>query len=145
VVTIGDGTVEHVGTKGGYGKTVIVRHNGRISTQYAHLSRYGKGIRRGAEVTQGQVIGYVGSTGLSTGPHLDFRCKVNGSWVNPLTMERPPADPVADHDRAGFDRRTAGLRDALGSLPGPGYVDGSTFESRYGAGDGRPAGLAAAG
>lgn len=143
VVTIGDGTVEHVGTKGGYGKTVIVRHNGRITTQYAHLSRYGKGIRSGAKVTQGQVIGYVGSTGLSTGPHLDFRCKVNGSWVNPLTMERLPAEPVADEIRDAFELLTGTYRDAMGSLPGPGYLDGASFEARYGAEEVRSAALGA--
>jgi hypothetical protein len=134
VVTIGDGTVVHVGTKGGYGKTVAVRHNHRITTQYAHLSRYGKDIQKGATVSQGQVIGYVGSTGLSTGPHLDFRCQLNGQWVNPLTMDRPAAEPVDEPMRDRFLARAGGFREALSGLQEVGYVAGSDFEGRFGEG-----------
>ncbi len=131
VVTIGDGTVAEVGTKGGFGRTVVVRHNATLSTQYAHLSRYGKGIRTGARVTQGQIVGYVGSTGLSTGPHLDFRCRVNGSYVNPLTLDRPPAEPLPEPHRDAFGDWVRVCEEALATLPGCGFVAGPAFDARY--------------
>ena len=94
VMTIGEGTVVSKGWAGGGGNTVKVRHNSVYTTQYMHLSGYGDGISVGARVRQGQIIGFVGSTGLSTGPHLDFRVYMGGSAVNPLTIESPPAKPV---------------------------------------------------
>ncbi|HSH19146.1 MAG TPA: peptidoglycan DD-metalloendopeptidase family protein, partial [Draconibacterium sp.] len=94
VMSIGDGTVIKKGWAGGGGNSVKVKHNSVYTTQYMHLSGYAEGIYAGARVRQGQVIGYVGSTGLSTGPHLDFRVYKGGSAVNPLTLESPPAKPV---------------------------------------------------
>ena len=94
VMSIGTGTVIDKGYRGGGGNQVKIRHNSVYTTQYMHLSGYGPGIFAGARVVQGQVIGYVGSTGLSTGPHLDFRVYRNGGAVNPLTIESPPAKPV---------------------------------------------------
>ena len=94
VVSIGDGTVISADWSGGGGRTVKVRHNGTYSTTYMHLSKYGDGVRGGARVRQGQVIGYVGSSGLSTGPHLDFRFYKNGQPIDPLKVESPPAEPV---------------------------------------------------
>jgi len=94
VSTIGDGTVIEKGYKGGGGNTVKIRHNSVYTTAYLHLSKYGKGVEVGRHVSQGDVIGYVGSTGNSTGPHLDFRVWKNGQPVNPLTLEAPAADPV---------------------------------------------------
>jgi murein DD-endopeptidase MepM/ murein hydrolase activator NlpD len=94
VVALGDGRVQEVTYKGGYGKFVSIRHNSVYTTTYAHLSGYARGIKAGMHVSQGQVIGYVGSTGLSTGPHLDFRVYKNGSPTDPLRMESPPAKPV---------------------------------------------------
>jgi len=94
VMSIGEGTVISKGWAGGGGNTVKVRHNSVYTTVYMHLSRYADGINQGSRVRQGQVIGYVGSTGLSTGPHLDFRVYKGGSAVNPLTVESPPAKPV---------------------------------------------------
>jgi murein DD-endopeptidase MepM/ murein hydrolase activator NlpD len=94
VMSIGEGTVISKGWAGGGGNTVKIRHNSVYTTQYMHLSGYADGISQGARVRQGQVIGYVGSTGLSTGPHLDFRVYMGGSAVNPLTIESPPAKPV---------------------------------------------------
>lgn len=96
VVSIGDGKVAYAGWKSGFGKYVEIRHNNVYTTTYGHLSRYGKGIRRGARVSQGQVIGYVGATGLATGPHLDFRVKKFGSYVNPLRIEYPKGDPIRE-------------------------------------------------
>ncbi len=91
-----DGTVRFVGRKDGGGNMVTVRHTNGYETNYLHLSRYGKGIRRGARVSQGQVIGYVGSTGLSTGPHLDYRVTLNGRWINPLMISSPPVKPLSE-------------------------------------------------
>jgi murein DD-endopeptidase MepM/ murein hydrolase activator NlpD len=94
VMSIGEGVVtERNYTRGG-GNTVKIKHNSVYTTAYLHLSRFAKGLVVGKRVAQGEVIGYVGSTGLSTGPHLDFRVWRNGKPINPLRMESPPADPV---------------------------------------------------
>ncbi len=103
VVALGDGTVTEKGYKGGGGNTIKIRHNATYTTAYLHLSKYGKGIEVGKHVDQGQVIGYVGSTGASTGPHLDFRVWKNGTPVNPLTLESPSVDPVPARLKAEFD------------------------------------------
>jgi murein DD-endopeptidase MepM/ murein hydrolase activator NlpD len=102
IVSIGDGRVVSAGWNGGLGKYVEVRHNNVYSSCYGHLSRYGRGVRRGVRVKQGQVIGYVGATGLATGPHLDFRVKKFGSYVNPLTIEYPRGEPVPENLREKF-------------------------------------------
>jgi len=94
VVTVGDGVVTFARYKGPNGNMVKVKHNGTYTTAYLHLSKFGKGIREGARVRQGDVIGYVGSTGRSTGPHLDFRFYRNGQPVDPLMVKSPPAKPV---------------------------------------------------
>ncbi len=94
VQSIGDGKVIHARYSGGAGHYVKIRHNSVYTTGYMHLSRYGEGIRPGRHVKQGDIIGYVGSTGTSTGPHLDFRFFKNGQPVDPLKVESPPANPV---------------------------------------------------
>ena len=94
VVAIGDGKVIFRAYKGGGGHTVKIKHNSVYTTAYLHLSKYGPGITVGSHVKQGQVIGYVGSTGASTGPHLDFRVWKNGTPIDPLKMESPAADPI---------------------------------------------------
>ena len=94
VHSIGDGTVISAGYSGGAGNMVKIRHNNSYISGYNHLSGYAKGIRSGQRVHQGDVIGYVGSTGLSTGPHLDFRIWKNGSNINPLSIKAPPAKSV---------------------------------------------------
>jgi len=81
---------------------VALRHAMGYETYYLHLSRFAKGIRRGAKVEQGQVIGYVGSSGTSTGPHLDYRIKKNGKWVNPLREKFKPGPPVPKEDLEAF-------------------------------------------
>lgn len=103
VVALGDGTVISKGYQGGGGNTVKIRHNSTYTTAYLHLSKYGKGVEVGSRVSQGQVIGYVGSTGASTGPHLDFRVWKNGTPVNPLTLESPSVEPVPDKLKPEFD------------------------------------------
>lgn len=109
VVAVGKGRVSHVGRKGGLGKAVEFRHNATYKTLYGHLSRYAKGIKKGKQVKQGQVIGYVGSTGISTGPHLDFRISKNGKWVNFLRLKLPKiaVKPLPKKKKAAF----AALRD----------------------------------
>lgn len=96
VVSIGDGIVVKKAYSGGAGNMVKIKHNSIYSTAYLHLSKYGEGVSVGAKVKQGQVIGYVGSTGLSTGPHLDFRFYKNGSPVDPLKVKAPPVKPIYD-------------------------------------------------
>ena len=91
-----DGTVTLAGRNGGGGNMVTGRHTNGYRTNYLHLSRFGKGIRRGARVSQGQVIGFVGSTGLSTGPHLDYRVTLNGKWINPLAISSPAVKPLSE-------------------------------------------------
>jgi murein DD-endopeptidase MepM/ murein hydrolase activator NlpD len=100
VIAVATGAVEFAGRSGGSGNMVRIRHTNGYETYYLHLSRFAKGMRRGARVSQGQVVGYVGATGLATGPHLDFRMRKNGVFVNPLLEHRklPPGDPVpAEH------------------------------------------------
>ena len=94
VVSIGEGTVIAKAYEAGGGNYLKIKHNSVYTTTYMHLSGYAGGIVVGARVRQGQEIGYVGSTGLSTGPHLDFRVTRNGSYIDPLKMESPPAEPV---------------------------------------------------
>ena len=97
-----DGKIEYAGNKGGYGRVVILQHGGSQSTLYAHLNGFAKGIRNGARVSQGQVIGYVGSTGLASGPHLHYEFRVNGVHVNPLKVKTTQAEPIASSERASF-------------------------------------------
>jgi murein DD-endopeptidase MepM/ murein hydrolase activator NlpD len=94
VVAVGDGVITKAGYSGGAGHMVKIKHNSNYTTAYLHLSRYGQGIKPGTVVKQGQVIGYVGSTGLSTGPHLDFRFYKNGKPVDPLKVDPPSAAPI---------------------------------------------------
>ncbi|MCG8377963.1 MAG: peptidoglycan DD-metalloendopeptidase family protein, partial [Proteobacteria bacterium] len=90
----GDGTVILAGRKGGYGRTVILKHGGKYSTVYAHLHRYAKGVRKGKRVKQGQIIGYVGKSGLATGPHLHYEFRVHGVHRNPLTVKLPKVESI---------------------------------------------------
>ena len=103
VMTIGDGVVTSVKYEGAGGNTVRITHNSVYKTAYLHLSKYAKGLKVGQRVRQGEVIGYVGSTGRSTGPHLDFRVWKNGSPVNPLKMDSPPAEPLKGEHKTAFE------------------------------------------
>jgi len=98
----GDGVVMHAGNKGGYGKTVILRHGGNYSTVYAHLHKYANGVRSGRRVNQGQVIGYVGSSGLATGPHLHYEFRINGVHRNPLTVDLPHVESISRNELPVF-------------------------------------------
>ncbi len=101
----GDAQVEFVGRKGGYGNTVILNHGGGKTTLYGHMSRFAK-LRAGQRVAQGTVIGYVGSTGLATGPHLHYEFRVNGVHMNPLKMTLPPPTPLAGQALVAFKSET---------------------------------------
>jgi murein DD-endopeptidase MepM/ murein hydrolase activator NlpD len=102
VKATGDGVVEFVGAQGGYGKMIILRHQGSYTTVYGHLSGFASGLKKGARVAQGDVIGYVGMTGLATGPHLHYEFRVNGSFQNPLTIALPSAPPLTPGQMAQF-------------------------------------------
>ena len=116
VMTIGDGVVTSVKYEGAGGNTVRIRHNSVYSTAYLHLSKYAKGLKAGQRVRQGEVIGYVGSTGRSTGPHLDFRVWKNGTPINPLKMESPPAEPIKDSNKEAFAETSAKYKAQIDSI-----------------------------
>jgi murein DD-endopeptidase MepM/ murein hydrolase activator NlpD len=109
----GDGKIIHRGRKGGYGNTVIIKHGQTYTTLYGHLSRYNKKAKRGSKVKQGQIIGYVGSTGLATGPHLHYEFRVNGVHRNPLTVKLPAAEPIAKKYQEDFQLKTQPLLSQL--------------------------------
>ena len=116
VHAIGDGRVTSTAYEGGAGRMVRITHNSVYSTAYLHLSRYGPGIAPGVYVKQGQVIGYVGSSGLSTGPHLDFRFYRNGSAIDPLKVEAPPVNPVAPGAMEEFKKVAEGYINLLSTI-----------------------------
>ena len=102
----GNGTVEFVGVKGGYGKAVVLRHQGRYTTLYAHMSGFAPGLRNGAKVSQGDTIGFVGATGLVSGPHLHYEFQISGVHQNPLAMALPSAPPLTANQLPDFKRHT---------------------------------------
>ncbi len=103
VKTVGDGVVIAKGyQRNGGGNFIKVRHNSIYTTTYMHMSRFAKGIQKGSSVRQGEIIGYVGATGLATGPHLDYRVHKNNQPINPLTMDAPPSYPVKPELRDSF-------------------------------------------
>ncbi len=116
VMSIGDGRVISAVVEKGAGRVIRIRHNSVYTTAYLHLSRFEKGISSGTYVKQGQKIGYVGSSGLSTGPHLDFRFYKNGSPVNPLRVEAPSADPISEANRARFGMVKTAVLDLLNTI-----------------------------
>jgi murein DD-endopeptidase MepM/ murein hydrolase activator NlpD len=131
VVTIGSGQVTYCGWKGGFGRLVEVRHNGAYTTAYAHLSGFGAGVRRGARVSQGQVVGYVGASGLATGPHLDFRVKHAGSFVDPLGLKSPPAEPIAAEYASSYHEYRDRLMRADSELAALDGMPSDQFLSRF--------------
>ncbi|MEG2370060.1 MAG: peptidoglycan DD-metalloendopeptidase family protein [Alistipes sp.] len=103
VRSVADGVVTYKGWGGGGGNTLKIKHSGNLMTGYLHLRGYAKGISKGKRVSQGQLIGYVGSTGASTGPHLDFRIWKNGKAINPLAIPQEPAEPISKENKAAFE------------------------------------------
>ncbi len=118
VVAAGDGRVIYKGWKGDYGKTIILRHGNGFQTYYGHLSGYAKKLSKGKKVKQGQLIGYVGSTGLSTGPHLDYRIKKNGKYTDPLKLDPPSVRPVQKKYLADFIQVRDEILTTMRSLDG---------------------------
>jgi len=116
VMAIGDGRVTSTTYENGAGRMVRITHNSVYSTAYLHLSRFGPGIKPGVYVKQGQIIGYVGSSGLSTGPHLDFRFYRNGYAVDPLRVESPPVSPVAPEAMEEFRKVAQGYITLLATI-----------------------------
>ena len=102
VIATADGKIVRASRKGGYGKTIIIRHGQQYHTLYGHLSRYAKGIRKGRSIKQGQVIGYVGTTGLSTGPHLHYELHVDGKPRNPRKIKTPRTASVSSKEKPAF-------------------------------------------
>ncbi len=116
VSAAGDGTVIFTGYRGQNGKLVIIRHRRGFETYYGHLSRILRKIRRGTKVSQGDIIGYVGSTGLATGPHLDYRIKQNGKFVNPLKIQLPRGKSIPKKLMAEFKKVVNSFDSRLSSL-----------------------------
>lgn len=115
VVTVADGTVIEKGwDKKGGGNYLKIKHNSTYTTTYMHLNGFARGIQKGSKVKQGDLIGYVGSTGLSTGPHLDFRLNKNGKYINPLTFESPSSEPVKEENKAAFEETIAIRNNEMG-------------------------------
>ncbi|MEO6118580.1 MAG: M23 family metallopeptidase [Methylotenera sp.] len=98
----GDAVVDFVGQKGGYGNVIVLKHDNGVSTVYGHLSRFASGLRRGAKVAQGEIIGFVGMTGLATGPHLHYEFLLNGQHRDPMTVALPKANPITVNNQAAF-------------------------------------------
>jgi murein DD-endopeptidase MepM/ murein hydrolase activator NlpD len=113
IASVGDGRVIFKGWKNGYGRFISIRHKNQYITTYGHLSRYAGKVKVGSHVAQGEVIGYVGASGLANGPHLDFRMKKNGRFVNPLKMRFPAARPVPESHMEDFKKRVAYLEETL--------------------------------
>ena len=116
VHAIGDGRIISATNENGSGRMVKIQHNSVYATAYLHLSRFGEGVFPGAYVKQGDIIGYVGSSGLSTGPHLDFRFFQNGSPVDPLKVDAPPVEPVSEENRMKFGKIKTVVLSLLGTF-----------------------------
>jgi murein DD-endopeptidase MepM/ murein hydrolase activator NlpD len=114
----GDGTVIFAGTNGGYGRSIKLKHGSIYTTVYAHMSRFARGITKGKHVDQGDIIGYVGSSGLATGPHLHYEFRVNGVYRDPLTVKLPKALRIPDSQLARFKLQTAPLLAMLDNKTG---------------------------
>jgi len=111
-----DGVVDFAGKQGGYGNLVVLRHQTKYTTWYGHLSGFAKGITKGARVAQGAVIGYVGATGLATGPHLHYEFRINDQHQDPLRVVMPEAPPIGADQRMAFDAVAKPLAERLGML-----------------------------
>lgn len=124
VMSIGRGTIVDIGARGGSGNMIKINHNGTYATAYLHLNGFAKGLRKGSVVEQGQLIGYVGTTGLSTGPHLHFAFYENGRYVDPLGRKFPSADPVPAQELETFKKEVAGVLRTLPAWNVASHVNG---------------------
>jgi len=133
IYAAGAGVIERAGRNGGYGNFVEIKHANGYETEYGHLSRYAKGIKRGMRVAQGQVIGYVGSTGISTGPHLHYGVLVHGKFVNPMSVRVPTGIKLAGAELDRFRTQVSRIDTALKVNPANQIAEadnGSTSDSR---------------
>jgi murein DD-endopeptidase MepM/ murein hydrolase activator NlpD len=128
VKAVGDGVVVRRGWQGGYGNTIALRHGAGLESQYGHLSGFARGLTVGARVRQGQVIGFVGSTGWATGPHLDFRLKQNGRFINPTKAVNPREERIVPGSAAAFRERVARIRDYLSGNAALGEYEPGVFQ-----------------
>lgn len=117
IMAVGDATIVAIGRTGGNGNFIKLRHSGGLETMYLHMSRFAKGMRGGKRVRQGEVIGYVGSTGLATGPHLCYRMTRNGAPVNPAKIPTTPGEPISRGNLAAFRAQIAPFSAKLGTIP----------------------------
>jgi len=118
VKAAGDGVVEFTGRQGGLGNLVVLRHQSKYTTWYGHLSGFAKGVRKGKRVAQGEVIGFVGATGLATGPHLHYEFRINGVHQNPLRVAMPEAPPITLEQKPKFEQNTRPYAQRLDLLRG---------------------------
>ena len=117
IYAAGNGTIEYASRKGGYGKYVRIRHNRNYKTAYAHMKGFARGIRKGRRVTQGQIIGYVGTTGRSTGPHLHYEILRSGRQLNPMRVRMPSGRKLKGKELARFQELRATLDHRYALLP----------------------------
>lgn len=122
IKAVGDGVITKSGWGNGYGNMVVIKHAGGLESQYAHMSAFAKGMKKGQKVKQGQTIGYVGATGVATGPHLDFRLKQNGKFINPTNAIVPREDPVNKKTMSLFLQAVANSK---------AYMDGKSALAEY--------------
>ncbi len=118
VKATGDGVVQFIGRQGGYGKLVVLRHQSKYTTWYGHLSGFAKSLHKGSRVAQGDIIGYVGATGLATGPHLHYEFRINDVHQNPLRVVMPTAPPISAGEMAAFSAHAAPLTQRIEMLRG---------------------------
>jgi len=116
IMATGNAVVEFIGVQNGYGNVIYLKHPGGIETVYGHQSRFAKGLRRSDRVSQNQIIGYVGMTGLATGPHLHYEFRIGGAHKDPLSVDLPVADPLSGREMARFKASTAPLLAQLSHL-----------------------------
>jgi len=112
----GDGRIVFIGRKGGYGNTILIRHDSKYSTLYGHIKQFKRGLKKGSWVKQGDVIGFVGMTGLATGPHLHYEFRINGVHRNPLTVKFPESKPITMAELTNFKLNTQGYLTLLDTL-----------------------------
>lgn len=130
IISTADGVVQYAGKKGGYGKTIILRHGGIYTTLYGHLSKLAKGVRSGKPIEQGQVIGYVGRTGWATGDHLHYEFRVNGQHKNPLKVKLPRTLPLAKKETDAFSNQAEPLLTTLSNLKGNRVASNQAIEKK---------------
>ena len=112
-MAVSKGAVRYIGTKGAYGRFIELRHKNGVSTRYAHLSKYAKKLKKGSKVEQGQIIGYVGKSGMATGPHLHYEFLMNGRQVDPSKAVTPPGPPITPERQEEFKLKTAATKSML--------------------------------